>query len=406
MRARMPSARFGVVAFITASLLAACGEEKKQEQAAEQPAAPAAEPAAPATEAAPATTESTTQQAAAPEAAARWFEATMPPEAAGRSFGAPEAVGRSFEATGAPAATGMRIFVVRSPHTALSTRTASASISGAHTWPATFEVNSRRTLSVRPSSRYCAVSRSCSRNSNETSDCNRRWTTLGLRFSRRAICVSPSVPGAVLKQASTASARSAVCAPDGRFSRPRGTRGGIPAGSGGGWFLQIEERRVALREGEFTIGRSRGCGVVRRDPSVRRGHALLCVSRGKVTLQDLRSSNGTYVNGKRLDGEVALAAGDRLVLGETELFLRWADSRGEARQGLEEANLAKDQFLAVAQRERVAALLNERAGRPLEIDETPDALAVFKLAGNFHVRRCHERVERNCHVALGAADHK
>lgn len=107
----------------------------------------------------------------------------------------------------------------------------------------------------------------------------------------------------------------------------------------GGWFLQIDKRRVALSEGEFTIGRSRGCGVVLRDPSVSRGHALLCVSRGKVTLQDLGSSNGTFVNGKRLEGETPLAASDRLVLGETELFLRWAESWGEARAGFEEANL-------------------------------------------------------------------
>jgi len=77
------AARFGVVAFVTVSLLAACGEEKKEEQAAEQPAAPAEQPAAPAAEpaapaeqpaqpadAAPAATESTTQQAATPEAAA------------------------------------------------------------------------------------------------------------------------------------------------------------------------------------------------------------------------------------------------------------------------------------------------------------------------------------------------
>jgi putrescine transport system substrate-binding protein len=70
------AARFGVVAFVTALLLTACGEEKKEDQAAEQPAAPAeqsaapaAEPAQPATEAAPATTESTTEQAATPEAA-------------------------------------------------------------------------------------------------------------------------------------------------------------------------------------------------------------------------------------------------------------------------------------------------------------------------------------------------
>ena len=66
------AARFGVVAFVSALLLTACGEEKNEEQAAQQPAEqPAAEAPAeqPAAEAAPAA-ESTTQQAAttAPEA--------------------------------------------------------------------------------------------------------------------------------------------------------------------------------------------------------------------------------------------------------------------------------------------------------------------------------------------------
>src|SRR5436305_3960976 len=93
-------------------------------------------------------------------------------------------------------------------------------------------------------------------------------------------------------------------------------------GSGEGWFLEMEERRIDLREGEVTIGRSRGCGVVLRDPSVSRGHALLSVQAGRVTLQDLRSSNGTYVNGKRLEGETALAESDWVVIGETALYLR------------------------------------------------------------------------------------
>lgn len=98
----------------------------------------------------------------------------------------------------------------------------------------------------------------------------------------------------------------------------------IQEGSGG-WFLEFEGRRVELRPGEYTLGRSRGCGVVLRDPSVSRGHALLSVRGGAVTLQDLQSSNGTYVNGRRLDAEARLAAGDRVILGETELFLRRAE---------------------------------------------------------------------------------
>src|SRR6476619_6404132 len=96
----------------------------------------------------------------------------------------------------------------------------------------------------------------------------------------------------------------------------------MKSGSEEGWFLEYEERRIDLREGEVTLGRSRGCGVVLRDPSVSRGHALLSVRQGRVTLQDLRSSNGTYVNGKRLDKETVVEDGDRLVIGETELYLR------------------------------------------------------------------------------------
>jgi pilus assembly protein CpaF len=97
-----------------------------------------------------------------------------------------------------------------------------------------------------------------------------------------------------------------------------------------GWFLEVEGRRIDLREGEVTVGRSRGCGVVLRDPSVSRGHALLSVASGRVTLQDLRSSNGTYVNGRRLDAETPLTEGDRVVIGETALYLRRAGA-GSAR---------------------------------------------------------------------------
>jgi FHA domain len=110
----------------------------------------------------------------------------------------------------------------------------------------------------------------------------------------------------------------------------------MTSGSGEGWFLEMDERRIDLREGEVTLGRSRGCGVVLRDPSVSRGHALLSMRQGRVTLQDLRSSNGTYVNGKRLEKETTLEAGDRLVIGETELFLhRAGESQGSTGRRVE-----------------------------------------------------------------------
>ncbi len=66
----MKLARFGVVAFVSALLLAACGEEKKQEeQAAEQPAAEQPAAAAPAAEQPAAEAPASDQQAATGEAA-------------------------------------------------------------------------------------------------------------------------------------------------------------------------------------------------------------------------------------------------------------------------------------------------------------------------------------------------
>src|ERR1044071_1966681 len=99
-------------------------------------------------------------------------------------------------------------------------------------------------------------------------------------------------------------------------------RGGVTAGTEDRWFLELAGRSIPLAEGALPRGRSPGGGVVLQDPSVSRGHALLFIRAGKVTLQDLRSSNGTYVNGRRLQAETEVAEGDRMVLGETEIFLR------------------------------------------------------------------------------------
>lgn len=68
----MKATRFGVVAFVSALLLTACGEEKKPEEQAQQPAAeqPAAEAPAATTEAAPAAEQPAAEQPAAEQTAA------------------------------------------------------------------------------------------------------------------------------------------------------------------------------------------------------------------------------------------------------------------------------------------------------------------------------------------------
>jgi hypothetical protein len=66
--------------------------------------------------------------------------------------------------------------------------------------------------------------------------------------------------------------------------------------------------------GPVLIGRSRRCDFVVRDPSVSRRHALLIRSGDAWTLYDLGSTNGTRINGWRVE-RATLRAGDDLELG-------------------------------------------------------------------------------------------
>jgi uncharacterized RDD family membrane protein YckC len=78
---------------------------------------------------------------------------------------------------------------------------------------------------------------------------------------------------------------------------------------------------IDLRSDKLTVGRSRRCDVAINDPSVSRKHVFLTVGEGKVHLQDLGSSNGTFVNGERVTTEAELYDGDALRLGDAETIV-------------------------------------------------------------------------------------
>jgi hypothetical protein len=72
--------------------------------------------------------------------------------------------------------------------------------------------------------------------------------------------------------------------------------------------------------GELVLGREHATAdLVIPDPGVSRRHARVLTNSGGVILEDLGSSNGTYVNGERISGPVELGAGDEVQLGDTVL---------------------------------------------------------------------------------------
>jgi pSer/pThr/pTyr-binding forkhead associated (FHA) protein len=83
-----------------------------------------------------------------------------------------------------------------------------------------------------------------------------------------------------------------------------------------------EGREFRLR-GTMRIGRSEDSEITLADAQASRHHAAISPDRDGFTIQDLNSSNGTFVNGKRLDEPRLLKDGDRLRVANTVLAFRW-----------------------------------------------------------------------------------
>jgi two-component system, NtrC family, sensor kinase len=78
---------------------------------------------------------------------------------------------------------------------------------------------------------------------------------------------------------------------------------------------RFDERSFALAEGTTVIGRASECEVCILDNGLSRRHSAIETISGKSYLVDLRSKNGSFVNGVRVDRE-ALQPGDVIRLGE------------------------------------------------------------------------------------------
>ncbi|MFF3864972.1 FHA domain-containing protein [Micromonospora sp. NPDC001898] len=74
-----------------------------------------------------------------------------------------------------------------------------------------------------------------------------------------------------------------------------------------------------LRTEPQVIGRASTVDIAVDDPHLSRRHASVRLAVGGVTLVDLGSTNGTWLNDRRIDGPEQLSDGDVIRLGRTEL---------------------------------------------------------------------------------------
>ena len=85
-------------------------------------------------------------------------------------------------------------------------------------------------------------------------------------------------------------------------------------------------REFPLSEGENVVGRDEGLAVVVPSGSVSRRHALVVVERERVFVSDLGSKNGTFVEGRRVEGRAELSDGDEIRVGSVPLVFRSSPS--------------------------------------------------------------------------------
>ena len=83
-----------------------------------------------------------------------------------------------------------------------------------------------------------------------------------------------------------------------------------------------EPGRVFALGGDEVAGRDPAQPIALSDDQISRRHARFALSGGAVTVEDLGSRNGTYVNGQVLQGARTLVPGDRVRMGLTVLELR------------------------------------------------------------------------------------
>lgn len=89
-----------------------------------------------------------------------------------------------------------------------------------------------------------------------------------------------------------------------------------------GYFGSLEfpdGHRRGIDRVEFVIGRLPACELTLSDPNASRRHAAITTLHGISSVRDLGSTNGTSLNGRKIEGSEQLHDGDRITIGVTTL---------------------------------------------------------------------------------------
>lgn len=116
-------------------------------------------------------------------------------------------------------------------------------------------------------------------------------------------------------------------------ARGSGSRGAAPAPRAPSKRTKRAPRKLSVVEGplkgksyelgdELTVGRAEKCHIVVDDTYVSQVHARFFADGETFVVEDLGSTNGTYLNRRRITSPAELSRGDRVKIGKTVLEMR------------------------------------------------------------------------------------
>ena len=91
-----------------------------------------------------------------------------------------------------------------------------------------------------------------------------------------------------------------------------------------------EQRRMVFNKPEVTIGRVQGNDIVLPKGNVSKRHARIVLKDGKFIIVDLKSTNGTYVNGRKITSPLVVKDSDKIYIGD---FIVGVDEAASGAEG-------------------------------------------------------------------------
>ena len=108
------------------------------------------------------------------------------------------------------------------------------------------------------------------------------------------------------------------------------------------FYIEYLGNSVELPLGETVVGRDVGCKLRFNDPAVSRRHLRFIRRADEVFVEDLKSSNGTKLNGRTVMSPMRLDDGDAITVGGRTQFVRCSSGESACSQTLNLAELPSD----------------------------------------------------------------